>query len=875
VDEQSIRFDSLRGTDLRGYFPSLDVSDRWAVSFWIKPQDINLGHTFLHAEEDANNFTTFYKDNFNRLFFEAQIAGVVEAQFRVSKFYPLDVSNWHHIYLIFNRLTGTLQLFVNGNIQLNFDFFTSPTNIAGYSWLAPAAEHFVGTDLAATRRFSGMMADLHCLGTIPPGNPNGFGSFDGNGTWIRSAFAGPWGTEGFNLTFGRTIDLGEDFSGNSNDFPVHTNAAGGGADQFDDWMERNYAILDRNDPRTLGGITEGGLVLTAANGRVTMRPPANSGVYYYERNGVAVTFDTVGGEFDPNLTPATYNFGQLPFVDVGPMGGELTVNGLNLPVATFPNARAQFAAIGYTGNATNPRTIINGSRGLPEHRNLTHRSDYVWVKNMSNDTGTFGHFLQHRLRPGVQLRIDTPGPEEASNVDGFLDGLLDPGPGFDVDAGGTSDDNVNHAVSFYSAVSWQVEQYAQNLQLVDTDDDSEEEVLNGNTDNTSSDLEITLEGGGATAQLVGIRFQDLRIPQGATILEARIQFEANDTNTGTNDVVIDCEDIDNAPVFVAGAANFNISNRTLTGFTTAWSPADWPTFDDRLAPQLTTDFKASVQDVVDRGGWTEGNSLVIVMVAGATAGEREAAAEGNGNSAELQVRWRLATPVPGVSLFEYDGLPSGGILKARNVMHGLSVVPEFIAVKRVAGGSSSWRIYVGTIVSAGAPEDGHLEFDSSNAYLASAIWDNTAPGASFFTVGTDVSINSVSGSDVYAGFAMVSVEAFSKVFRYVGNNSSNGPLVYLGFKPRFILIKSTAAGADWVFHTKASGKSDAIESIFNQMDGNMYLNTDVDAIQLESINGYSRGFQIRDTAPNLNSNLQEYIGIAFAEAPFQNAKGSL
>ena len=93
-------------------------------------------------------------------------------------------------------------------------------------------------------------------------------------------------------------------------------------------MERNYATIDVRDHRTIGLVTNGALDLSAAgNGRVTMRPPANSGVWYYEKDGVAVLFDTgVSGEFDPLLIGAgggsSFNFGQLPFVDVGPMGGE-------------------------------------------------------------------------------------------------------------------------------------------------------------------------------------------------------------------------------------------------------------------------------------------------------------------------------------------------------------------------------------------------------------------------------------------------------------------------------------------------------------------------------------------------------------------------
>ena len=873
VAEQSIRFDAVRGTDLRGYFPSaIASSDRWMVSFWIKPQDVNVGHTYLHAEIDANNVTSIWKNNFNKIEFEAKIAGVVEANFRSSRLWPLDTSNWHHIYIQFFRTAGNLQMFVNGNIWNNFDFFTTPTNIGGYAFLNPAAEHFVGTDLAATRRFSGMMADLHCISGDTAGNPNGFGFFDANGTWMQSDFVGPWNVDGFKLNFGRTLDLGEDFSGGGNDFPVHTNGAGAGADQFNDWPERNYCILDRLDPRSFGSITEGGTVLGVSNGVVTMRPPANSGVYYYERNGVGVTWDTgVSGEFDPILTPATYNFGQLPFVGVGPGGGELTVVSLNLPTPLITNARDYFHAIGYTGNSTNPRTIINGSRGIPQHRNLTHRTDHLWVKNMSPSLGN-GHFLMDRLRPGVQLPIDTTAPEEATNLNGFIVSIADPGPGFDVDVGGTDDENVNAGVSFYSAVSWHVEEYAQNIRVLTGVDDAEEVVdpASGDVTTSSSDLEIVLSSG-LPQQEVGLRFNDVRIPQGATILDARVQFETDELDSGANDVLIFCEDIDNAPVMVAGAGNFNITARTKTSPGVAWAPPDWTILQERAAGQRTTDFASEVQQVVDRIGWAPGNSLLVILAGdpGGTLGQRTAEAfDGVPNaSPELLVKWRLATPLPGVSLFSYDGMG-----KARDLMHGLGAAPDFIAIKR-RDVAADWSVYMGSIVSAGNPEDGRLSFNNNNAFLAGNDWDNTVPGGTFFRVGTSARVNAAGGK--YAGMAVANLEGFSKVFRYVGNNQSNGPVVYCGFKPRFILIKSTAAGGQWVFHTRASGASGAIQSVNNQMDGNMYLNTDDQATQLDSLWGFSRGFEIRDTNININTNLQEYVGIAFAEVPFQNAKGAL
>ncbi len=876
IPEQSIRFDRTRATNLRGYSPLGGSEDSWSISCWIKRTgDLNTVQTLFESRINATNLMRVYFDSLNRLNYETTVGGVVVSENRTFRLF-LDVTNWFHLLLTFNANTQ-IRWDVNGYLYPGVQqlVIATPGDGVGFSWLKAGTEHFIGSNALNADNFSGLMSDLQV--TEGTKVATDFGAFDANGTWNRIPFAGVYGAQGFNLSFGRTVDLGEDFSGNANDFTVHTN--GGSTDQFDDFMERNYATIDVRDHRTIGLVTEGALDLGAfGNGRVTMRPPANSGVWYYEKNGTAVLFDTgVSGEFDPLLLGdapgASFNFGQLPFADVGPMGGELTVNSNNLPAVTINNARDLFAAVEYNGSAVDPRVVTGpGSAGLQfdlEHNAIDHRSDMVWVKNQSNLT--VGHFLSQRLRLGAHVPISVAGPEETVNAEGVITDLPDPGPGFEVTDGATDNLNFNEFGNSYTALSWHVEEYALNIPVSQSSDDGDERSDTGDTDIVGSRLELQQ---GGQPSLIGVRFQNVRIPKDATILEARVQFtsQAPRLNVPANYEVF-CEDIDNAPIIVAGVGNFNISGRTLTSASTIWDVPPWVIAGDRLDAERTTDFATSVEEVVARAGWASGNSLmVIVQLAsgGADENRRASAFDDNGtvDAPELRVRWREATPAPGVSLFEYTGLGF-----ARNVMHGLSVVPEFIAVKRVVGASSSWRNYVGTIVSAGAPEDGHVVFDTDAAYLASAVWDNTAPGASLFRVGATADINAL--DDVYAGFAMVSVEGFSKVFRYVGNGATGGPLVYCGFKPRMIVIKRADGVGSWFYTQRVMGAGVAnANAQFNQVGSNMFLNTFVNALNDDNINVYSSGFKITDTNVSTNVNLAEYVGIAFAEAAIQNAKAS-
>ncbi len=178
-------------------------------------------------------------------------------------------------------------------------------------------------------------------------------------------------------------------------------------------------------------------------------------------------------------------------------------------------------------------------------------------------------------------------------------------------------------------------------QVSQGNDDAEERVSNGNMSLTSSDLELISDGG--TNQLVGIRFQNINIPQGTTILSASIQFTTDETDSGGTSVTIRGHDTDNAGVFTT--SNSDISNRTLTTASIAWNsiPA-WNSVGQSGANQQTPDLTSIVQEIVNRGGWTSGNSLAFVING---SGERTAESY-NGSAGQAPVLTIMAdfTPVP-------------------------------------------------------------------------------------------------------------------------------------------------------------------------------------------------------------------------------------
>ncbi len=154
--------------------------------------------------------------------------------------------------------------------------------------------------------------------------------------------------------------------------------------------------------------------------------------------------------------------------------------------------------------------------------------------------------------------------------------------------------------------------------------DDAEESSSGSVGLTSSDLELVYDSG--SNQTVGIRFNGLDIPQGATIVNAYVQFQVDETNSTATSLLIQGQDEDNAATFTSSAGD--ISSRTRTAAAVPWSPLPWTTVGDAGPEQRTPDIASVIQEIVTRSGWSSGNALVVIITG---TGER-AAESFNGDS---------------------------------------------------------------------------------------------------------------------------------------------------------------------------------------------------------------------------------------------------
>lgn len=255
---------------------------------------------------------------------------------------------------------------------------------------------------------------------------------------------------------------------------------------------------------------------------------------------------------------------------------------------------------------------------------------------------------------------------------------------------------------------------------------------------------------------------------------------------------------------------------------------------------------------------TETTGLTAFSSNGYTVG---ALAQLNTNTATY-VDWSWKEGVtPGFDIVTYVGNGTN-----RTISHDLGAVPKLIIVRsREATSTGRWLVQHGTY---GAARYAYLNetfaFDTANANLR---WNSTDPTSSVFSLGTSSDGNHT--GDNYVGYLFAEIAGFSRINSYTGNASADGPFVWCGFRPRWIMIKdATATNLDWRIY-------DTVRETFNEMGGGLEAgdaaaeNYDT---SVRAIDVLSNGFKIRVSASGLNGSGVTFVFAAFAEAPFKYAR---
>ena len=263
----------------------------------------------------------------------------------------------------------------------------------------------------------------------------------------------------------------------------------------------------------------------------------------------------------------------------------------------------------------------------------------------------------------------------------------------------------------------------------------------------------------------------------------------------------------------------------------------------------TKRLRANVNEAED----TQANQLKSFDSDGFTLGSLSAV--NNNGQNYVSWNWKEDTTA-GFDIVTYTGA-SGD----QTFAHSLGVAPEWYLVKE-RGNANSWVVnHIGLANQTNA----YLFLNSSDAAGTDSWFNSTAPSSSVVHANDGDSPTNRNGG-TYVMYLWRSVKGFSKFGSFIGNADTDGPFVYTGFRPAWVLIKNSSAnGENWnLFDNKRNG--------FNGSGEALRPNTN-EAEYDRNVDFLANGFKVRDSSGEVSGNGNTLIYMAFAESPFVNSNG--
>ena len=211
----------------------------------------------------------------------------------------------------------------------------------------------------------------------------------------------------------------------------------------------------------------------------------------------------------------------------------------------------------------------------------------------------------------------------------------------------------------------------------------------------------------------------------------------------------------------------------------------------------------------------------------------------------------------GMDIVTYTGNGSN-----RTIAHSLSAEPHWMLFKSRSD-TYNWVSYQKT-----SGNNNGLVLNSTAAHdsgVGSSYFNSTDPDSDDFSLGTAANMNG--SSKTFVSYLFAPKQGFSQFGTYTTNNDADGPFVFTGFRPAYLLLKVVAGNTGgWDIYDNKRATGNGIIAML-QANANSAEATS-DAVDL-----LSNGFKIRNTSGNQNGSGDTIFYAAFAEAPFVNSNG--
>ena len=780
---QSLRFEDGDSPYL-GRIPSTTGDTQtWTFSAWVKRGNLTADSYIFSHYSNAGEWTLIQFDSSDRLYFVIDgvgLGGGTGTVQRVTTAKYRDPSAWYHIVVQFDTTQAAAderaKLYVNGEQITEFDAKVNPNQNDGASVNTAGHDHRIGGWAYASNEWDGYMAEVHFTdGTAYDADT--FGELK-SGIWIPKAPSVTYGTNGFYLDFADGAAIGDDESGNTNDWTATNLVA---SDVVPDSPTNNFCTMNPlNGSRTL---SQGNLrtVATSATYRYSTFAIPSSGKWYWE---MLHESDYRSSRFGfANAEALGTGSGDFSGIESSSGGNDFRFDDQTSTDITDFMTSGGTGVIAFAVDMDAGEFDVYLDGALQTSGTFTSTSD-KFVYERSGSTYTIVHFYNFGQDSTFAGNRSVGGNSDANGIGDFAyappSGYLAlctsnlPDPVFDPAQDATPEDHFN--------------------------------VVTYTGDNTQS-----ITGVGFQPDLVWVRrrsgaaYHQLHDSvRGATAGA----LYSNDTAIEQTGDQFDSFDSDG---FTTDSAN--ISGINGSGYTyVAWNWKAGGTGVSNTDGSITSTVSANTDAGFSIVGWT-----------------------GNGT----------------------DGATLG---------HGLTAAsPELIIFKNRDVGND-WFVM-------GYPNNPVFTADGSNLRLntTAALTNSTTAeisiGSSVVTFVDNVDDINGNGDEMIA-YCFHSVDGFSKAGSYTGNGSADGPFIYTGFRPKWVMIKRTdsSTGANW--HIK-----DTERETYNQMYKSIYAdlnNAENTTTTVHEMDFLSNGFKVRNNDSGANASASAtYIFLAFAEQSFK------
>ena len=763
--DQSIRFNDDDSAYLSRTPGSAGNRRTWTFSCWVKRANITGANCpiFTAGGDEwlmflSGNTLGFNQDGSNNY-------RIVTTQlFR-------DPGAWFHLVLRVDTTNATagdrFRLYINGSEVTDFGTDTNPP-LNYDTAMNNTVEHNIGKLIGSSAFFDGYLAEINHIdgSSLAPGS---FGETNGDtGQWVPKAYSGSYGTNGFYIDGRDSSDLGDDESGNGNDYASNNLAA---ADQVTDSPTNNHCTLN-SIKQDQTGLSNGNLQFTTSSTSTHKMASAtiaqSSGKWYCE-----VTCNATLGS--------------------------------NARIGIIPDDNDNYTGSdGHVGDDANSFAYVDNGQ-----------------KESNNSQSSYGASYANGDVIAMALNLDDN--EITFYKDGSSQGAISI----------TANTEYRFAASQYNA-GGMLFNFGQAAFAATPPTGFKALTKENLPDPTIADPDdhfstVLYTGNGATGQsITGVGFQPdftwtkIRSPNAYShqlfdaVRGAGKNLQSNAT-TAEGDLTSEFISFD-SDGFTIDDVNQNVNENSSTY-------ASW-------------NWKAD-------SAWSESATGNIL----ASSGRRNTTA--------------------GFSICSWTHQTSGNYA----IKHGLSTTPEFFMTKNRES-TTNWDCWHKDL----ADTAKRILINTTGAEIT-AYWVNASDSADGSGAYTDIQSgespvtaslfgfqhDNFSATDDIIGYFFHSVEGFSKIDSYTGNGNADGPFVYTGFKPQWILFRVTSTTDAWQIYdikrytTNPFGRTIAPND--SAVEGSFSARLDI----------LSNGFKVRTTNTALNGSGENYIFMAFAESPFKTA----